>query len=506
MTKMTMSTTAERVPGGLESNAPGPEEARPGLRRRLLGDVRTRIIASYVVLLFLSALATVLIVRQVLVVRLDDRVDRELAQEVGEFRRLAGGVDPVTGEAFGPRVRPLFDLFFARNIPGEGEQLIGIPDEGEAQFRGARDAQLPLGSLVAETRELADPSSGEIETDAGPVRYVTIPVEVGGEKVGTFAVANFLAGEREEVDEAVTTVAIVAAVILLGGTVAAFLLVGRVVAPLREFRDAARSVTGADMTQRINVRGDDELAELGRTFNLMLDRLELAFASQREFIRDAGHELRTPIAIVRGHLELLAEEDEEDAQRAETFDMLGGELDRMTRFVNDMLLLAKAERPDFLQLETVPLADFSDEVLLKASALGERDWRARARSNATIVADRQRLTQAVVNLVSNSVANSLPGDAITIGSRIDGSDAVIWVEDEGRGIDPAEQAIVLEPFRRGRGARYEGSGLGLPIVAAIAAAHGGTVGVSGELGRGTTVTLRLPVEGPDASTETEERT
>ena len=109
----------------------------------------------------------------------------------------------------------------------------------------------------------------------------------------------------------------------------------------------------------------------------------------------------------------------------------------------------------------------------------------------------------MINLVGNAVSNSVPGDAIAIGSRIDGARRRIWVRDEGRGIDPAEQDTVLEPFRRGRGARYEGSGLGLPIVAAIAAAHGGPIEIDSELGEGTTVTLTLPVEGPGKRTESE---
>ena len=184
--------------------------------------------------------------------------------------------------------------------------------------------------------------------------------------------------------------------------------------------------------------------------------------------------------------------------------MLAGELDRMTRFVNDMLLLAKAERPDFLQLETVRLGELCDEVLLKARALGERDWSIDSSANATIVADRQRLTQALINLLGNSVSSTMQGESIAIGSRIEGSQALIWVRDEGRGIDPAERDTVLEPFRRGRGARYEGSGLGLPIVAAIAGAHGGRLSIDSELDRGTTVTLTIPVEGPEQPPESEE--
>jgi two-component system OmpR family sensor kinase len=494
MATTTMAAMTEREPQG------------PSLIRRLLGDVRGRVVASYVALLLIASLATVLIVRSVLLVRLDDEVDSALVQEVDEFRQLAGGIDPETGEPFAGQVKRIFTVFLSRNIPNEGERLIGLPVDGVPQARPQGSITPDLEARFEEWRGIRSTEDGEFETaSGGSVRYVAIPVLKQGEPAGTFVVANFLEGEREEVEEAVTIVALVSGIILLGGSALAFLAVGRVVAPLRDLRDAARSVTGSDMTKRIEVRGNDELAELSRTFNTMLDRLDLAFATQRAFIRDAGHEMRTPIAIVRGHLELLAEDAGDDPERAETLTMLDGELDRMTRFVNDMLLLAKSERPDFLQLETVDLGALCDEALLAARALGERDWEIDERADGKIVGDGHRLTQALVNLAGNSVANSLPGDRISIGSRIAGREAVLWVEDEGRGIDPAEHEAIFEPFRRGRGARYEGSGLGLPIVAAIAGAHGGTVEIESELDRGTRVTLRLPVEGPGTSTDEEAR-
>jgi signal transduction histidine kinase len=485
-----MTTTAETT-----AMTDLPARKRRGVRR-LLGTVRARVVASYVVLLAISGIVTVFIVNSVLHVRLEDEIDSALVQEADEFRRLAGGVDPVTGEPFAGQVKRIFDVFLSRNIPAEEEQLIAVPAEGPPRTRTGAEADRALPDLVEGWRSIDEAERGDVETEAGRVRYLAIPVFKDSEPVGTFAVAFFLEDELAEIDEAVRVVAIVALIILLGGTAGAFLAVGRVVAPLRELRDAARAVSGSDMTKRIEVRGDDELAELGTTFNTMLDRLELAFRTQRAFIRDAGHELRTPIAIVRGHLELMEEEDGDDPQRRETLDMLAGELDRMTRFVNDMLLLAKAERPDFLQLETVDLGALCDEALAKASALGGRDWAIAERAERKIVGDSHRLTQALVNLAGNSVANSLPGERITIGSSVSGAEARIWVEDEGRGIDPAEHAAVFEPFRRGRGARYEGSGLGLPIVAAIATAHGGRTEISSELGEGTTVTLVLPVDGP----------
>ena len=207
--------------------------------------------------------------------------------------------------------------------------------------------------------------------------------------------------EQEQVDDAVQVIAIVGGAVLLLASIVAFSIVGRVLAPIRELRDAARSVSGTQMDRRIQVEGNDEVAELAHTFNGMLDRLALAFASQREFIRDVSHELRTPVAVSRGHLELLAEGHiKGEEERREAVALVTGELDRMSRFVDELLLLAKAESPDFLRLETVPLEDLADELLAKARATADRPWRLDESSGRSIVADRQRLTQAVMKFCS----------------------------------------------------------------------------------------------------------
>ena len=124
----------------------------------------------------------------------------------------------------------------------------------------------------------------------------------------------------------------------------AFVAVGRVLAPLRDARRhrALDRVHATTSRAGSTSRGDDEIAELGHLFNAMLDRLEQAFALQREFVSDAGHELRTPITIIRGHLAAARRRD------PETLRIVTDELDRMSRFVEDLLTLAKAERPDFL--------------------------------------------------------------------------------------------------------------------------------------------------------------
>jgi signal transduction histidine kinase len=500
--------TDAREPDG--SAAPMSQDGTPPRRaplaRRIAGGVRTRILASYVILLAIASLASVLAVREVMLVRLDDRVEEDLQQEVEEFRNLAStGVDPETGEPFGTDVKAIFETYLERNVPDDDEELITVPRRGTPRSDRGDNAQgYSFSDFIDRWRTLDEVERGEVDTPGGPARYIAIPVQVEGVErpLGTFAVAIFTADERDQVDEAVLIVAAVSGAVLLLGSVVAFSIVGRVITPLSELRDAARSVSGTRMERRIQVESDDEVGELAEAFNRMLDRLEVAFASQREFIRDVSHELRTPIGISRGHLELLAEghlTDERD--RREAIALVTGELDRMNRFVEDLLLLAKAESPDFLQLETVPLGELAGELVAKAQAMADRQWQIDSSSPRSIVADRQRITQAVMNLAQNAIAHTDVEDTIAIGASVDGGEASIWVRDTGAGIPLSEQRRIFSRFSRGvhsRG-RYEGTGIGLAIVRAIAEAHGGRVRVTSRPGEGARFDILLPVdqEPPD---------
>ena len=309
------------------------------------------------------------------------------------------------------------------------------------------------------------PSAANADTAGGEVRYVAVPITGEGVR-GTFVVLSALGGERDEVTDAVRVAAVVLVSVLLLAAALAWVLAGRILAPLRELRETARSITQTDLTRRIPVTGSDEIAELARTFNAMLDRLEASFASmessaagQRAFVSDASHELRTPITIVRGHLELLGDDPEE---RRETVALVTDELDRMSRFVDDLLLLAKAEREDFLHVAPLELGALTDELLDKATALGRRDWRLEARGERLLHGDRQRLTQAVMGLAQNAVEHTREGDPIWLGSAADGGEARLWVRDAGPGRAARRPRADLRALRqgtrqraalRGRGAR-----------------------------------------------------
>jgi signal transduction histidine kinase len=170
----------------------------------------------------------------------------------------------------------------------------------------------------------------------------------------------------------------------------------------------------------------------------------------------------------------------------------------MARFVDDLLLLAKAEQPDFLQLETVRLDELCDEVVDNARTLAPRQWTAAAQTRRSVVADRQRITQALMSLVSNAVAHTRDGDKVEVGCTVDGDHAQLWVRDSGEGIPRAEQRRIFDRFARGHASRrlYEGSGLGLAIVRAIAEGHDGEVRVESHPGEGARFDIVIPVEGP----------
>jgi two-component system, OmpR family, sensor kinase len=473
-----------------------PHEGEPR-RRRFFASARARILASYLILLLFSTAVGTIVLREVLLARAGERVDDALVQEIEEFRNLAGGSDPETAQPFGDNVRRIFDVFLDRNVPAEAETFYTFVDGRAYDQRWA--PSLPERRLdpIDDLASITDTRRGEFEhEDETRYRYVAVPATDAqtGETHGVFAVVIDLSDELAEVNEALQIAVGVNIGVLVLASMLAWVIAGRVLQPLRLLRDTARSISESDLTRRIPVEGDDELADLARTFNEMLDRLEEAFASQKSFISDAGHELRTPITIIRGHLDVMGDDPEE---RRETLDLVRDELDRMSRLVNDLLLLAKASRPDFLQPETVDLDDLTRELFAKASALAPRDWRLATVGAGRIVADRQRITQAVMNLSQNAVTHTLNGDAVELGSELRNGRVRLWVKDTGPGVPEHEQARIFERFvRLDRAPAGEGAGLGLAITRAVAEAHGGRVELDSRPGAGARFTVIIPTEPP----------
>jgi signal transduction histidine kinase len=440
-----------------------------------------------------------LIQRSFLLDQVVSGADQALDQEVGELRQLAGGVDPETGELFAGDVAAIFDTYLERNVPLSDEAVVtivaGVPyksDLAGASFQGT--------DLLEHWASLKVPERDQVDTDAGPIRYLAITLASDDAVGGVFVVAIALEEQLANVDGVIRVGALVLGSILLISTAVAWIAAGEVLRPLRLLSDTARSITESDLSGRIPVEGDDEIAGLAETFNEMLDRLEEAFATQRRFADDAGHELRTPITVIRGQLEVLGDDP---AERAATIRLVTGELDRMSRVVEDLLVLTKAEQPEFIQPHPIDLAELVDELAVKASSLSPRSVTVTAKDHAVVLGDRERLTQAVMNLARNAVEHTPETASVSLGGRANGSWARIWITDTGPGIPVSERTRLFERFARGEPGRRRtgGAGLGLSIVKAIAEGHGGTVEL--ETGdTGTTFTIVIPVAGPDRMEQT----
>jgi two-component system, OmpR family, sensor kinase len=475
---------------------------------------RWRILGWIVLTTALVLLAVLVTVRSLLAAEVDREANAAVVQEIQEFSTFAReGVDPQTARPY-TSVVALLERYLARQNSADGEVLIGITDTAVRYQDRDGEANNPVPySLHADTELIeqlrtSDAVSGVIETDGGTMRWGKAQVNAGDQR-GALIAAEFTRQAHAEVQHTVTVIFFVALGGLLLTAGIAWLVAGQILRPIRDVRRVAAEISENDLTARVPVQGRDDVAVLAQTFNAMLDRLEKAYTTQRRFVDDASHELRTPITVIRGHLELLSEDP---AERAAALRLVNDELARMGRIVSDLLLLAKAERADFVQPRPVDTASLTLDIEAKIQALGDRRWLLMEVAEGQVPLDSQRVTQAMLQLAANAVQYSPEGSTIQLGSAFEGHGAdrrvSFWIRDFGPGVAQDEAATIFERFKHGsanampadrlraKGPRG-GAGLGLSIVRAIADAHGGSAWLRSVPGEGATFGLLLPAPEPE---------
>jgi signal transduction histidine kinase len=310
-------------------------------------------------------------------------------------------------------------------------------------------------------------------------------------------VATPISAQQQSVRTALSLLLIGSPILLLLVGVATWLLVGRALGPVERIRSRVSEIGGSRVEERIPVpTSGDEIARLAATMNEMLERLDLAQRTQRRFVADSSHELRSPLATLAASME-VATADTTSRSWRELAPVMTAEVARMGRLFEDLLLLAKVDEHTMrLHVEEVDLDDLVDAEARRLRAFADLTVEPSVHP-VRIMGDRARLGQALTNLADNAARHARSTVRLTLRELPHG--ASILVEDDGPGVPAAQRDRVFERFVRldaSRGRSSGGSGLGLSIVREIVRAHGGTVRIADARGAGCRVELRLPAVPP----------
>jgi signal transduction histidine kinase len=323
------------------------------------------------------------------------------------------------------------------------------------------------------------------------LRVLSQPVESASRQIGTFRVAQSL-GPVVTAQEGLRDTLLLVGGIALAVLVLAALWIATIVArPLTQMARFAARLDSDDLDRRLEIdRGPAEVQSLATSFNHMLDRLQRAFEREREFVADASHELRTPVTVAQGELDLLRRDLGPDERRR--LDVIRRELVRMERLVSEMFTLASADARGALRLEPVELEDVLSDLRRDLPLLGPREYRV-GELGGTVDADPDRLAQVLRNLLQNAVSHTGDGGLVEVDVEADGNRVRFVVHDDGPGIPPEEADRLFDRFHRGSGdAGNRGTGLGLAIARAIVEAHGGRIWIESPGEPGATVAFELP--------------
>jgi two-component system OmpR family sensor kinase len=340
--------------------------------------------------------------------------------------------------------------------------------------------------------------------DLRNLRLLKKVVDVPGAAAVTIGVAQALAPVAHAEGSVASAFILGGILALVAGLLASYLIGTRVSRPLRRMASVAAAVDAGDLHPRIGDAGAraGEVRVLAEAFDHMLDRLTDAFAGQRAFVADASHELRTPLTIIRGQIEVLAAQPDpsrEEVRRVER--LVQGEIGRISRLIDDLLLLAKSEHRQFLRIEQLDLVSYIGELWAGVTLLAPRDFQLGPLPDGVLAADPDRLAQALHNLLANAIAHTAEvSGLVRLRAEHDGHGQLsFFVEDDGPGIPPSDRERVFDRFNRVDAARDRasgGTGLGLAIVRAIVQAHGGVVRAEASAAGGASIRLVLPRFAP----------
>lgn len=381
------------------------------------------------------------------------------------------------------------------------------------------DRQLPLSPATLTTARQGQPSFETLRTDTQRLRLYSLPLMAQGHVAGVVQVARSRATDDLLLRRLRLLLITLAAFALPVAAGLGWALAGRALAPIEEIADSAAAIGRARaFARRVAHRGPpDELGRLAATINTMLAELEAAHrdlaiakanlehtvAGQRRFLADASHELRTPLTTIRMNAELLSESEAADASadHAKALADITDEAERMSRLVNDLLILARADAGQQLTRRSMPLRPLVDAAYRQAQllAMGQK-VESDVIEEVMVLGNADTLRQLLLILLDNALKYTPVGGRVIIALNSVAGEAHLTVTDTGMGIVRADLPRIFERFYRADAAREtSGSGLGLAIARWIAEQHAGRIEVTSTLGAGSTFTVVLPACGEDCA-------
>jgi len=454
-------------------------------------SLRTRLTAWYLAILATSLILFSILLHQSLSQSLYRHHDDELAADA---QRLSQGLrgadlDRVTTLP-GFDVAPMTDLLAIVRDP-QGDMLYRSPllealepDIGRHEalvHAAAQGGTAPLFFTVDLQR-------------SGPVRFICVPIDSPAR--GYLQIGRPLGDVPDTLRAVATACTLLVPVILVVMSFSGWIVASRALAPVKAIDETLQSIQVTELSRRIGVPVDAELAPLVATLNRLLDRLEKAFSSQKQFTADVSHQLQTPLTVMKGTTELSLASARGPTEYRRTLEELGDEIDEMARVLVDLRALALADTG--VDGERVNLTEVTAEAAEIIEALAEPKGvliDIAVQPDVTVWGSRSGLKQVVLNLADNAVKYTSAGGRVAISLASHEREARISVSDTGAGIPPEDLPRVFDRFFRGSGAPQAtgGTGLGLAIAKRIVEAHGGTIQVESRPGHGSTFRVMLPL-------------
>jgi two-component system, OmpR family, sensor kinase len=479
----TMTATTHEVVMPIRHDAEAPT-ASP---RRLGTAIRLVSLHAIMLLVILSAVVVSLV--RTFAGQSNAATTRQLSAEINDYRTAANSRPA-------DQTMLAFSRLYLRTHALPEGQVVVIDFPDQALLASAEAAGFVDSSDAAALWRQIPPVGVARTVNVGDTTYRTLAVPIdAGSKRAVFVVG---ANQREvAANEARVQrlAAIEALIALLAGSIAGFLVLRGLLRRIGRITQTAAELGQGEYDRRLGDQGtDDEVGQLAATFDAMADRVAAAMTAQRRLLSDVSHQLRTPLTVARGHLEVLDRTGVADPREVhETLYVVIDEIDQMTSLVERLLLLGRAFEPDFVGAEAIDARSFMADLHAAAAVIAPRDWSLGPVADVTLEGGYDALRGAMLNLIDNAVKATSEGDAIRVSAdRLVDGEVALSVADAGPGIPPTERKDVLERFRRGGAPDATGSGLGLAIVTAVAHAHGGRVEIAtSDLG-GAAVSIVLP--------------